>query len=64
MLNLAWLEARQGCHDFTDDRPKVFDAIGPSPNNEDTKRQAAEFVLMFELAIHCEEGIDQTTRPS
>lgn len=63
MLNLAWLEARQGCQDFSDDWPKVFDAIGPSPNNEDTKGEAAKFVLMFELAIHCEEGIDLATRP-
>ena len=63
VLNLAGPKIFKCRQDFSDERPKIFYAIRPSPNDHNTKEKIANLLLALEIAVHREKCVDLALRP-
>ena len=59
VLDLAWSNPVERGQHFRNERCQIRNAIGRSSDNHDTKRENGDVLLVFEIAIHRHQGIDQ-----
>jgi len=63
VLNLAWSNPVERGEYFRNERGQIRNAIGGGTDNNDTKRESRDVLLVFEMAIHRHQGIDQAACP-
>jgi hypothetical protein len=63
VLNLARSNPVERGEYFWNERGQIRNAIGRGTDNNDTKRKTGDVLLVFEIAIHCHQGINQAACP-
>jgi hypothetical protein len=63
VLNRARLNPAERCEHFRNERREILHSIGPGSGDNDPERENGDILLVLEIAIDRDEGIDQAACP-